>query len=566
MRVQTLYFSSAARGLFIRHRTFAACLAAAMLLMTAVSCGRDSQYGYSPEVRRILEELDSTLKDKDAYASTKNSEIEKIKSGLEDAAGTDIYRIYDRLYDEYYQYNIDSAITYARKKQAVANETGNAAMIYDSMLDLADRYVLSGMFAEALTVMSDIDVDNLDEKYQPRYYHIYNSLYNGMRAASDDPVLRDEYTTKRDFYRNMLFDRLGSDDISRLYVYSEIMLDNGRADEILDSLYVRYNSPDISVHEKAILSYIIGNAHLQCGNTGKAVFHYAESAINDLKTPVNEYKSLHELAALLYERGDVVRAYRYITRAVNDAMTANARINIQSINSLLPIISDSYNVQMRLKQKQMRELLAGLSVLAAMLVLAIAAIVKAMRKVSVAEKNTREKNKELEEMNTRLHEYIVMLKESNSIKESYLARYLDMCSDYIEGLERYRSMLKKAARAGGFSEIMEALKSREFIEKELNEFYAQFDATFLDLFPDFINRLNALLQEDKRIEDTSKDNILSTELRVMALIRLGVNDSVKIAHFLRRSVSTIYNYRVKMRNASIAGREEFEKQIMHIGL
>lgn len=566
MRVQTLHFSSAARGLFIRHRTFAACLAAAMLLMTAVSCGRDSQYGYSPEVRRILEELDSTLKDKDAYAAAKNSEIEKIKSGLKDAAGTDIYRIYDRLYDEYYQYNIDSAITYARKKQAVANETGNAAMIYDSMLDLADRYVLSGMFAEALSVMSKIGVDNLDEKYQPRYYHIYNSLYNGMRAASDDPVLRDEYTTKRDLYRNMLFDRLGSDDISRLYVYSEIMLDNGRADEILDSLYVRYNSPDISVHEKAILSYIIGNAHLQCGNTAKAVFHYAESAINDLKTPVNEYKSLHELAALLYERGDVVRAYRYITRAVNDAMTANARINIQSINSLLPIISDSYNVQMRLKQKQMRELLAGLSILAAMLVLAIAAIVKAMRKISVAEKNTREKNKELEEMNTRLHEYIVMLKESNSIKESYLARYLDMCSDYIEGLERYRSMLKKAARTGGFSEIMEALKSREFIEKELNEFYAQFDATFLDLFPDFINRLNALLQEDKRIEDTSKGNILSTELRVMALIRLGVNDSVKIAHFLRRSVSTIYNYRVKMRNASIAGREEFEKQIMHIGL
>ena len=201
MRVQTLHFSSAARGLFIRHRTFAACLAAAMLLMTAVSCGRDSQYGYSPEVRRILEELDSTLKDKDAYAAAKNSEIEKIKSGLEDAAGTDIYRIYDRLYDEYYQYNIDSAITYARKKQAIANETGNAAMIYDSMLDLADRYVLSGMFAEALSVMSKIGVDNLDEKYQPRYYHIYNSLYNGMRAASDDPVLRDEYTTKRDFYR-----------------------------------------------------------------------------------------------------------------------------------------------------------------------------------------------------------------------------------------------------------------------------------------------------------------------------------------------------------------------------
>ena len=188
-----------------------------------------------------------------------------------------------------------------------------------------------------------------------------------------------------------------------------------------------------------------------------------------------------------------------------------------------------------------------------------------MKKVSVAERRTREKNDELQTLNGRLHEYILMLQEANDIKESYLARYLDMCSDYIEGLERYRSHLRKSAKNGGFAEVMDNLKSRDFIEKELQEFYAQFDATFLDLFPDFIAQLNGLLQPDKRIEDTSKEGILSTELRVMALIRLGVNDSVKIAHFLRRSVSTIYNYRVKLRNAAMSDREEFERQIMHIG-
>lgn len=524
-----------------------------------LSCQSETE-NYSPEVSRILGELDRTLEEKHLYEKLKNDRIRKIKDGH---SGSE-YEIYDRLYDEYYQYNIDSAIMYARKKQEIAILAGNDSLLNDARLDIADRYVLSGMFEEAMSIMKGISPGRLDDMLRPRYYHIYNSLYNGMCAASDDPVLREKYRKERDRYRQILYEKLGDDDISKLYVLSEIMIDAGKPDKILDSLYDRYNSLEISLHEKAILSYIIGNAWLECGNRDKAICHYAESAINDLKTPVNEYKSLHELAALLYEKGDVRRAYRYITRSVNDAMTANARINIQSINKLLPIISDSYNIQMRRNQKQLKEMLGGISILAVLLAAAIVTLMKFMKKVSVAERLTREKNDELQKVNGRLHEYIMMLQEANEIKESYLARYLDMCSDYIEGLERYRSQLRKAAKNGGFAEIMENLRNGDFIEKELQEFYAQFDTTFLDLFPDFISQMNTLLQPDKRLEDTSREGSLSTELRVMALIRLGVKDSVKIAHFLRRSASTIYNYRVKLRNAAL-DREGFEKQIMRIG-
>lgn len=524
-----------------------------------LSCQSETE-NYSPEVSRILGELDRTLEEKNLYEELKNDRIRKIKDGH---SGSE-YEIYDRLYDEYYQYNIDSAIMYARKKQEIAILAGNDSLLNDARLDIADRYVLSGMFEEAMSIMKGISPGRLDEMLRPRYYHIYNSLYNGMCAASDDPVLREKYRKERDRYRQILYEKLGDDDISKLYVLSEIMIDAGKPDKILDSLYDRYNSLEISLHEKAILSYIIGNAWLECGNRDKAICHYAESAINDLKTPVNEYKSLHELAALLYEKGDVRRAYRYITRSVNDAMTANARINIQSINKLLPIISDSYNIQMRRNQKQLKEMLGGISILAVLLAAAIVTLMKFMKKVSVAERLTREKNDELQKVNGRLHEYIMMLQEANEIKESYLARYLDMCSDYIEGLERYRSQLRKAAKNGGFAEIMENLRNGDFIEKELQEFYAQFDTTFLDLFPDFISQMNTLLQPDKRLEDTSREGSLSTELRVMALIRLGVKDSVKIAHFLRRSASTIYNYRVKLRNAAL-DRAGFEKQIMRIG-
>ena len=140
-----------------------------------------------------------------------------------------------------------------------------------------------------------------------------------------------------------------------------------------------------------------------------------------------------------------------------------------------------------------------------------------------------------------------------------------MCSDYIDGLDRYRSSIRKIAKEEGTAELLNALKSKAFMEEELEGFYAQFDATFLDLFPDFITQLNDLLQKDRQIQVHSRNKILSTELRVLALIRLGVTDSVRIAHFLRRSVSTIYNYRVKMKNSAKIDREDFEKELMKIG-
>ena len=140
-----------------------------------------------------------------------------------------------------------------------------------------------------------------------------------------------------------------------------------------------------------------------------------------------------------------------------------------------------------------------------------------------------------------------------------------MCSDYIDSLDRYRTSIRKIAKEEGEPALLAALKSKEFIDKELKGFYAQFDETFLELFPDFIPQLNELLQEDKQVKTSAMEKKLTTELRILALIRIGVNDSVRIAHFLRRSVSTIYNYRVKMKNSAKGDREEFEKSLLNIG-
>jgi len=517
------------------------------------------------QIRDTLKELDDVISRQEEIESAKDSYIELIKGRYSEAMSPDEkYTILDELYNEYYNYNIDSAIFYARTKLDIAFDAAEQDLVDDAILDIADRYVMSGMYLAAHDIISEISADRLDVLLVPRYYHIWHSLYTGLEDGCDDPVQKTEYRKLKQQYREQLFSLLGKDDISRLYVMADIYVDEGRADELLDTLNAKFNE-DIPIHDKAVLSYIYANISDSYGHDDDATLYFAKSAIFDLMTPVHEYKSLYELASKLYDAGDIKRAYRYISRSINDAITANALINIQSINRSLPIISRSYHTQMLHNRRQLSVLSGILGIMAVLLIGAVIVTLKEQRKARQAEKRTSEINEELKAINRKMEEYILLLKESNNIKEIYIGRYIDLCSEYIGRMERYRSMLNRTARTEGFEAVRNALKSSEFIDKELNEFYEQFDATFLQLFPDFIKDLNALLQSDKRIELKTRDGIMTTELRIFALIRLGITDSVKIAEFLRRSVSTVYNYRVKMRNAALNSREDFEKQIMGIG-
>lgn len=517
------------------------------------------------QIRDTLKELDDVISRQEEIESAKDSYIELIKGRYSEAMSPDEkYTILDELYNEYYNYNIDSAIFYARTKLDIAFDAAEQDLVDDAILDIADRYVMSGMYLAAHDIISEISADRLDVLLVPRYYHIWHSLYTGLEDGCDDPVQKTEYRKLKQQYREQLFSLLGKDDISRLYVMADIYVDEGRADELLDTLNAKFNE-DIPIHDKAVLSYIYANISDSYGHDDDATLYFAKSAIFDLMTPVHEYKSLYELASKLYDAGDIKRAYRYISRSINDAITANALINIQSINRSLPIISRSYHTQMLHNRRQLSVLSGILGIMAVLLIGAVTVTLKEQRKARQAGKRTSEINEELKAINRKMEEYILLLKESNNIKEIYIGRYIDLCSEYIGRMERYRSMLNRTARTEGFEAVRNALKSSEFIDKELNEFYEQFDATFLQLFPDFIKDLNALLQSDKRIELKTRDGIMTTELRIFALIRLGITDSVKIAEFLRRSVSTVYNYRVKMRNAALNSREDFEKQIMGIG-
>lgn len=537
-----------------------------LLSFTTVLTACIHESSYPEEIENELNVLDRIVDDSSRYKEAKQKKIsDKLSSLRPEDSDTYRYGIYDEVYREYYQYNLDSAMTYAKKKLVIAQNTDSYRIKTDAVLDLAERYVLSGMYAETLHILDTLETDRLDSTLMVEYFHVCQSLYEDLSSTSDDPDLKIKYWNMKNRYRDLRLEYLPEGDIARLFVLSEMSRESGTGENMLPEIKAWIQSPDTDNHNKAMLCYIAAHIYKAIGDRENELLYYILSARNDLTAPVNDYMSLHELAARLYADGEIERAYRYITRSVQDAMVAQSRLNITSINSVLPTISASYDTLMQRKNRQLIYLLFGISILTVLLVLAASASITSRNQALIAEKKTREKNELLKEANDNLQKYISMLQEANQIKESYLSRYMDMCVEYIEGLERYRSQLRQTAKSGGFEKIMENLRSGNYIKKELQEFYSQFDSTFLSLFPDFVEQFNMLLKPECRIEDRSSEKVLSTELRVMALIRLGVHDSAKISRFLRRSISTVYNYRAKMRNSALSDRDDLEKQVMSIG-
>ena len=533
------------------------CIISCVLIL----CGCSGRVRHPYEVESALKSLDRVISNKEMIEGQKENRILRLRNGLS-AASSDIerYGFYNDLFNEYFQYNIDSTIAYAYRKMALAESSGNDELIRDAVLDMADRYTMSGIYDAVLGLFDEFAYDWQEE---PRYLSILNTVYSNLAKSSNDSILSMKYSLKKDEYQQKLFSHLAEDDIGRIFIRTDMLLENDKAQEVLDILLPWVGSNDPSLEDQGIIYYTIARAYSMIGDNENAILWYAKSAESDLLVPKYEYRSLYELARCLYEKNDIERAYTYITRSVQDAIRSNAQLHKQFSYQILPIISSSYDKFVSQKNRAIVSALSVSSVLLCFLVILSVFLIRERNRVLIAERQTKESNMMLQQLTDELQKNVNILKETNQVKDMYLGRYLNMCSEYIDGLEKYRTSLRKAIKDG--EDAMTALKSKEFMEKALEDFYNQFDATFLDLFPDFISQLNELLQDDRKVTYHSKERLLTTELRVLALIRLGVDDSVKIASFLRRSVSTVYNYRVKMRNASVSDRDEFEKRIMEIG-
>lgn len=526
------------------------------LLAVAVSAWFAVQ-AVGQDTASLLDTLDITLRESHKYIDARRAKIAGLKAELARAAtDAERYRLAGCLREEYRSFDIDSALYFANEKMAAARRIGNASYISDARMNLAEMSGVYGMYKEALDYIDSVDKGVLDVYQMEYYYHVYRNIYGLMADNCSNAVIKKRYLALTDSYRDSIL--LVNSPGSFNYVIVKADKDNvhGRYDEAIKILKGAYSKFD-NIHGKALLDYSLAMAYAGKGDTANEKRHLILSAINDIRSGIREYTSLRLLAVMLYKEGDVDRAYAYMTRCMDDAAACNSLWRIYEVQKAFPIINKVYHHKLDRQRMVIFCSLVFIILLTLFLAVAILVIKKQMRKVSAARRQAQEANVRLKELNRELSE-------SSHIKEEYIAHYIDQCSLYIDKMDKYRKHLQKVAQKGGAKELFEEIRSKSFIDNELKDFYAQFDDSFLNLFPNFVDDFNNLLVPEQRIRLKPSEK-LNTELRIFALIRLGISSSTKIANFLRYSVTTIYNYRVRLRNAAAGDREKFDDAVMMIG-
>ena len=520
----------------------------------------------------LLLKLDQAIKERPIYMEQKELKLVELKRLLHrQIPDEERFAILGTLLDEYRSFNTDSALHMAEEREQIAIRLGNREYIDNARMNKADVLGMTGMYKEVMDLMRNIHIDRLPVDIHPYYYHIYRTVYGLMADYAVTAYEKKLYTELTDKYRDSLL--LVNKD--NLLIHTLIQSDQYNVRNEYDKaicLLTDYLAQQKEYeHDVAICAYTLSESYRLKGDKEKEKEYLIVSAMADMKTAVREYISLRKLAVLLYQEGDIERAYSYVKICKDDAAACNARLRKLEILEIFPIINDAYQQKAEKQQEQMKWTLASISILSFFLLLAILYVYKQMKRLAIARKEVIDTNKRLKELNEELHLSMHKLKEANHsiaensyLKEEYIGRYMDQCSVYLEKMDNYRRSLGKIAATGNVEELYKNIKSSKFIEVELKEFYTNFDNTFLQMFPTFVEDFNALLTNDERISLKTGER-MNTELRIFALIRLGISDSVKIAQFLRYSVTTIYNYRTKVRNKAAGDRNLLEQEVMKIG-
>ncbi|GHT74264.1 hypothetical protein AGMMS50262_06880 [Bacteroidia bacterium] len=528
----------------------------------------------------IFRELYSVLENKAMYSADKEERIHDIKKGLNIPELTDnqLYTINNQLYAEFYIYQTDSAIYYLHHNLQIAKKLKNTEYIYETKLNLAYMYWQTARFFESIDMLESLDRSqfvHLPETLFYNYLEAYKRLYRYYAESQVDK--RNDFFRKSNNYRDSLLNILSPGSKTFQILSAEKLTDEDKTTEakaILTDLLSYSLTED---HDRAILNSILANIYKKEGNIAMQKKYFAISAICDIKNAIKENTSTQALALILFQEGDIDNAYKCVQSSMEDAIFCNSRFRTYEITKIFPIINTAYQAKVGKQQKELKIYLLLVSILSLFLVIAVVYVYRQMQrivrirkelhrtnvKLSKLNEDLQESNLKLHHLNNDLEDVNRKLSETNLVKETYLGKFIDLCSNYIEKLDNYRRNLNRIAGAGKLEELYKALKSTTFVEEELKDFHINFDETFLRIYPTFIEEFNALFPKEEK-QTVKPGELLNTELRIYALIRLGINDSSKIAVFLRYSITTVYTYRSKLKNKSLF-KDSLEEQIMKIG-
>lgn len=514
-------------------------------------------YADNHDIDNVLRELDKVIAEKHIYRDRKEQNISNIKAQLHNTADNETrLKLYDRLFDEYLHYQADSALKYANLKSQYIPDNDSTYLYNEMHMQKASAFGVMGMYNEAAEELYKVKRNTLSKDQLIKYYLAMRTHFGWVSENISNMTKKQKYRIKESIYRDsVLAIYRTSPNIDAEIAHAEKYVVENNPEKAIELLGSK-NGTNVDMRHLAYTYYTLFTAYEILGNEEEQIYYLAMAAIMDIKAAVREYSALQKLALKVFQQGDMNRGYKYLNSAMEDAVACNARLRFFEVTEFYPAINKAYNIEEKQKQHTITTMLVIVAFLALLLIVAIFYLYYWMKKLANMRRELSKANKELRAINKQL-------KETGRIKEIYIMRYLDKCVSYLEKLEQYRRSLEKLAMASKIDELYKAIRSEQFLRDERKNFYIEFDKSFLTIFPNFVNDFNNLLKEEERIQ-LKPGELMSTEIRIFALIRLGVTDAANIAHFLGCSLATVYNYRSKIRNKAKDESANFEQKVMEL--
>lgn len=556
------------------------------LLFPAYVCADTSKHALE-ENRKLLHSLDSLLEQQDLFVRVKEERIKQLKmqySRVKDVK--ELYAMNRMVYLEYRVYDADSALHYINKNIQLAQQTNNRTWEVVSLLEQSFVLTSSGLLTEALKAVSDIQPEELPQNLRSEYFGRLCTLYSRLRDySSENSQLSEHYNNLQKAFRDSVYLTATPDELRYWNCRAWLYLGTPEIEPVKQAFEENKQTLSNDSRKYSIATYNLSAIYRSENNESKYLENLILSAMADIRSVNGDIGSLQEIAEYLFKHGEIDRAYNYILYCSQKAMLFHNRVRIVKMSHLQNQVYKAYQEQSRTQQKRLQASLIAVSFLFLVLIGAFLFIRKQMRRLkeanlkldstnqklsvnmdalSTAHQRLEEVNMQLKDLNTQLQEVNDQLRESNYVKEEYIGYVFNICSTYISKLEEFRKNINRKLKVGQIEDVKAMTDSSATASNELKEFYQNFDTIFLHLYPDFVSDFNALLLPEERIE-LKEGELLNTELRIHALIRLGITDSVKIADFLHCSAQTVYNNRLRTRNKSIIPKEDFINAVKKLG-
>lgn len=541
---------------------------------------------HSSQTESWLLRLDSVIQQRqvfDAMKSKRLSEMYKKKESLRSTS--EILSFNTQMYDEYYVFDSDSAMNCVVQNLKIAQQTNNEPLIHEWRIKQSFVLAATGLLKESLDVMESLDVSRLSNENKIAYYNQMVYLYGHFGQYTGTGELQDYYIGLERQYNDSLHAIVTPSDPQYLWFGVWYLIGKGQQDVLKERLQKTVSQSSLTTRYDAMAAYALARVYKENGNEDMFVRCLAMSGIADIRASNKDVASLQELAEFLVDQGEIIRAYNYINVCLQISQEYRNRVRAVSISRVYDRILQAFldrDMDQRARLKKTNVALISLLVLLAIAIVFIVSSLLRLRKsryrlhevnkelkrrrseIASANQHLKEANESLIDVNEKMKKANEQLRESNLVKEEYVGYVFAICSSYISKLEEFRKDINRKAKAKMLKEILSMTDKETVVQDELKEFYQNFDAIFLRLYPTFVEDFNALLNPEERIVPR-KGELLNTDLRIYALVRLGINDSVKISEFLHCSPQTIYNNRLKVRNKSKLSKTEFTEALRKIG-